>query len=172
MTMKDQKITDPIAEAQRQWEVHGWDDAAPGMAVVTSITRVEQLFLRNIDAALKSYDLSFSRFEFLRLLAFTRSGSLPLSKASARLQVHPTTVTSTVDRLEDQGFVQRVPHPTDRRTTLVELLPEGRSVVEEATATLNEVVFCELGLDQEDLAQLLDLLSRLRAVQGDDAASC
>ena len=28
---------DPIREARRQWVGHGWDEAAPGMAMVTSV---------------------------------------------------------------------------------------------------------------------------------------
>ena len=47
--------------------------------------------------------------------------------------IHPTSVTNIVDRLEAQGFVRRVAHPTDRRTTLAEITDEGRAVVEEAT---------------------------------------
>jgi DNA-binding MarR family transcriptional regulator len=167
MTIPNTRLSDPIAEARRQWVEHGWADASTGMAIVTSITRAEQLFLKTIDAELRPFDLSFSRYEFLRLLAFTRQGALPLSKASARLQVHPTTVTSTVDRLEDQGFVQRVPHPTDRRTTLVEILPEGRRVVDAATSTLNAAVFASLGLSESEASSLLELLTRLRAAHGD-----
>ena len=29
--------SDPIAEAHRQWQEHGWADAADGMAAVTAI---------------------------------------------------------------------------------------------------------------------------------------
>jgi len=34
---------DPIEEAHRQWVAHGWGAAADGMAMVTSLTRVQQL---------------------------------------------------------------------------------------------------------------------------------
>ena len=39
--------------------------------------------------------------------------------------IHPTSVTNIVDRLEGQGLVRRVDHPTDRRTTLCEIT-DGR----------------------------------------------
>jgi len=35
---------DPIEEAHRQWVDHGWNEAADGMAAVTSVVRAEQLF--------------------------------------------------------------------------------------------------------------------------------
>jgi hypothetical protein len=39
-------------------------------------------------------------------------------------------------RLAANGLVQRVPHPTDGRTTLVQITGFGRSTVEDATVTL------------------------------------
>src|ERR1700740_3390823 len=121
---------DPIEEARRQWAEHGWDDAADGMAAVTSVMRAEQVFLARVDEALRPFQLTFARYEALMLLSFSRLGSLPLSKVGQRLQVHPTSVTNTIDRLEAQGFVQRVPHATDRRTTLAEITAAGRRVAE------------------------------------------
>ena len=94
--------------------------------------------LARVETALRPYDLSFSRFELLRLLAFSRSGALPITTASDRLQVHVTSVTHAIRRLEANGLVQRVPHPTDGRTTLVQITDLGRSTVEDATVTLNE----------------------------------
>ena len=57
------------------------------------------------------------------------------------LQVHVTSVTHAIRRLEADGLVQRVPHPTDGRTTLVQITDLGRSTVEDASVTLNEQVF-------------------------------
>ena len=67
---------DPIAEARRQWEAHGWPDQAPAMALVTSIMRLQQVFLTRADAILRSYDLTFARYEVLMLLSFARQGAL------------------------------------------------------------------------------------------------
>src|SRR5260370_8297628 len=82
---------DPIGEARRQWTAHGWADAAPGMAVVTSIMRVHQLLLARVDAVLRPFDISFARYEVLMLLSFTRRGALPLGKIGNPLHVpaHP-----------------------------------------------------------------------------------
>lgn len=159
---------DPIAEARRQWLEHGWADAADGMAAVTSIVRAQQLFMARIEAALRPFALSFARFEFLTLLGFTRGGALPMSSASARLQVHPTSVTNTVDRLERDGLVRRTAHPTDGRATLVVLEPSGRELAERAQLALN-AIFADVGMDERDVTELVRILARFRRTAGDFA---
>jgi len=98
---------DPLAEAKRQWLAHGWGHAADGMSLVTSVMRAQQLLLARVDAALRPFALSFARYEVLRLLAFSRTGTLPLSSVVARLQVHATSVSSTADRLVRDGLIAR-----------------------------------------------------------------
>ncbi len=161
---------DPIDEARRQWDAHGWPEAASGMALVTSVVRAQQIFLARIEAVLRPFGLTFARYELLMLLAFTRSGSMPLSRAGARLQVHPASVTNAVDRLEAQGLIRRLPHGTDRRTTLAEILPAGRELAAEATASLNRGVFERPGLDPAETEQVVALLGNLRRSWGDFAA--
>jgi DNA-binding MarR family transcriptional regulator len=158
---------DPIAEARRQWAAHGWEQAALGMAAVTSVMRAQQILLARIDAVLRELDLTFARYEVLMLLHFSRAGALPLSVVGKRLQVHPASVTSAVDRLEAQDLVRREPHPTDRRTTLARLTDAGRTRAEEATARLNATVFADLGLPAEQQEVLVDALRQLREGEGD-----
>ena len=124
----------------------GGADVSQGMVAVTSVMRAHQILLGRVETALRPYDLSFSRYELLRLLAFSRTGALPITKASDRLQVHVTSVTHAIRRLEADGLVARVPHPTDGRTTLVQITDLGRSTVEDATVTLNEQVFADIGM--------------------------
>lgn len=159
---------DPIAEAKRQWIAHDWTDAANGMAAVASVMRAQQLMLARVDQALKPFALTFARFELLRLLAFTREGRMPLASAISRLQVHPTSVTNTVDRLASGGLVVREPHPEDGRAALIVLTDDGRDVVERATLALN-AVFAEPGLSDDDTADLVRVLARFRKAAGDFA---
>jgi DNA-binding MarR family transcriptional regulator len=159
--------SDPIEEARRQWVAHGWEDAADGMAAVTSIVRAQQIVLQRIDTVLRPLDLTFARYEILTLLSFTKSGSLPMTKMGALLQVHPTSVTSAVDRLESQGFVERVPHPTDRRAVLASITEDGRQRVLAATSALNGQVFEQLGISEHQIGQLRTVLKALRANAGD-----
>lgn len=158
---------DPIAQARANWESAGWGDVAQGMVAVTSVMRAHQILLARVETALRPYDLSFSRFELLRLLAFSRSGALPITKASDRLQVHVTSVTHAIRRLEANGLVQRLPHPTDGRTTLVRITDLGRSTVEDASVTLNEQVFADIGMDAGESEALVSSIETLRRNAGD-----
>jgi len=159
--------SDPIDEARRQWVSHDWAEAADGMAAVTSIVRVQQIMMQRIDAVLRPLDLTFARYEILTLLSFTKHGSLPMTRMGALLQVHPTSVTSAVDRLEAQGFVERLPHPTDRRAVLASITDSGRKQAATATISLNTEVFEQVGISQEQVTELLGILRTIRTNAGD-----
>ena len=158
---------DPIARAHDQWSAQGWAAAADGMAAVTSLMRAQQIVLARVEAALKPFDVSFARYETLMLLRFSRRGSLPMSRISARLQVHQSSVTNAVDRLEGAGLVTRSPHPSDRRATIVTLTTAGRELTDKATETINRDVFADLGLNAADARELTRILTTLRRTAGD-----
>ncbi len=164
-TSPDQR--DPIAAARANWERAGWGGVADGMVAVTSVMRAHQILLARVEAVLKPFGLSFARFELLRLLAFSRTGALPIAKASDRLQVHVTSVTHAIRRLEAAGLVTRSPHPTDGRTTLVSITDRGRSTVEAATGALNEQVFADIGMSAAEAQALTASIQTLRRHAGD-----
>src|SRR4051794_41774833 len=91
------------------------------MVMVTSLVRVQQLVMERIDAVLRPLELTFARYEVLRLLSFSSAGAMPMTRLGSLLQVHPTSVTSAVDRLERQGFVERGGQDEDRRVVLAAL---------------------------------------------------
>jgi DNA-binding MarR family transcriptional regulator len=161
---------DPIAEARRQWHAHGWDDAAPGMAAVTSVMRAQQLLLTQIDGLLRPFGLTFARFELLRLLSFAYEQRMTMLRAGHRLQVHPTSLTSLAARLKDDGLVERVVNPDDRRSAILVLLPPGLELVERATKALNAEVFEQVGLEPDDITTLVEILGRFRSGRGDFGA--
>jgi DNA-binding MarR family transcriptional regulator len=158
---------DPIAEAARQWSTH-WDAAAvPPMAAVTSIMRVQQILLARLNETLAPHGLTFSRYEALMLLFYSRTGSLPLGKIGVRLQVHQTSVTQLIDGLERAGLVERSPHPTDRRATLASITARGRDAARVATEDLNEARFGTDPLERSELEALIATLERFRRAAGD-----
>lgn len=156
---------DPIEEAARQWG-RRWP-AVDQMRAVTNLMRVQQLVLAQLDEVLRPHGLTFARYEALVLLTFSRAGALPLGKMGDRLQVHPTSITSIIDRLEAAGLVVRRAHPTDGRTTLAEITPEGRAIVELATHDLVDAEFGLGPLDRGDLVAVSRLLTPLRRAAGD-----
>ena len=156
---------DPIARADELWKQR-WGNV-PSMAAITSIMRAHQILLAEVDAVVKPYGLTFARYEALVLLTFARSGRLPMRTMGERLQLHPTSVTNIVDRLQADGLVRRVPHPTDRRATLVEITEPGAALREKATASVTAIDFGLVGLAPEQESQLTELLGQVRRAAGD-----
>jgi len=158
-------IGDPIEIAAKNWRAAGWGDAADGMALVTGVVRAQQLLVAGVERRLRPLGLTFARFEVLRLLAFSRRGALPMGVVGQRLQVHPASVTSAVDRLESDGLVTRMRSEHDGRRVLVALTTKGHGVVDAATVALNDL-FANLPLTDGDIATANDLLARLRGAPG------
>jgi len=158
--------TDPIALAESHWADHGWGTSAPGMRLVTTITRVQQLLHQRIDDLLRP-DLTFARYEILMLLTFSRRGALPMSVIGSRLQVHAASVTSAVDRLERDGYVTRERGEGDRRRVLAGITPAGRRRAKAATEILNREVFDDVGLPATTARRVTVDLDRVRAHLGD-----
>jgi DNA-binding MarR family transcriptional regulator len=159
---------DPIARAAQIWEQRF--GPAEAMAAVTSIMRAQQLLLGELDGLLRPHGLTFARYEALILLTFSRRGALPLRVIGERLMVHPTSVTNTIDRLEEQAMVVRRPNPRDGRGTLAEITPRGREAAEAATADLMAARFGMGGFEAGELGQLFALLRGLRLAAGDFVA--
>lgn len=137
------------------------------MRAVTSVMRAQQVLLADLDAALRPFGLTFSRYEALVLLTFARDGALSLSTIGERLQVHATSVTNVIDRLEGARLVVRRPNPHDGRGVLATITDDGRSVAQKATAVLNERAFGLHSLDRTDLQTLFGVLRKLRVDAGD-----
>jgi DNA-binding MarR family transcriptional regulator len=156
---------DPIARAAETWEGRFGDSKA--MAAVTAIMRVQQILLAQLDGLLRPHGLTFARYEALVLLSFSRDGALPMRIIGERLMVHPTSVTNTIDRLEQQELVVRKPNPRDGRGTLAEITPAGRDVMRRATDDLMAAKFGMGDYSHEQLEDVFGLLRGLRVNAGD-----
>jgi DNA-binding MarR family transcriptional regulator len=156
---------DEIAEARRQWVAHDLGEPL-AMAAATSVMRAQQIVATAVDRVLRPLGLTFARYEVLMLLRFSREGALPITKVGSRLMVHPTGITKLVDKLEQQGLVERQAHPTDRRATLAKITPAGRALADRATVAVTEVRF-GADLADDELEQLVALVRRMRLAAGD-----
>ncbi len=156
---------DPIQRAAQLWQ----DRIGPSatMAVVTNIMRVQQILQSAVDAALRPHGLTFARYEALVLLVFSRQGSLPMKVMGQRLQLHPTSVTNIVARLQADHLVERSHPPTDRRPTLVTITEAGRQRQKITTVAITDIDFGLVGLDPVQAAQLTALLTQVRRAAGD-----
>lgn len=71
-------------------------------------------------------------------------GGRPIAAIGQQLGLTPSTMTGLVDRLEQQGFVRREAHPSDRRATILQLTRKGEAAfqreVEFYRALVNETL--------------------------------
>lgn len=108
------------------------------------------------------FGTSLARFDYLAQLERHPEG-LRMSALSRYLMVSGGNVTGLTDQLVSDGWVERVPDPTDKRATLLRLTERGRSRFEEMAAVHERWVselFGGFGRDQE--RELFDLLGRFR----------
>lgn len=85
---------------------------------------------RHIEYALRDrlkteFDTTLPRFDVMAVL-FRSDEGMTMTQLSDHLVVSNGNVTGIVDRLEQEGFVERITDENDRRTTLVTMTEEGR----------------------------------------------
>ena len=81
-------------------------------------------------------------------------------------------VTRVIDRLEQSGYVRRVPDPTDRRRVIVELVPARTAGIEAAIARVGDKSASEIGQYSEaELAVIDDFLTRMAAIRHEEATA-
>ncbi len=102
--------------------------------------------------------------QFAVLNHFVRlGGDRSPAQLAAAFQVTKQTMTSTLGRLEREGFVAIAPDPRDGRAKRVSITPEGAAMRELCIAALDPIL-AELDtlIDRQDLEALLPRLERLR----------
>lgn len=79
----------------------------------------------------KSCGLSMPQFSILMQLH--RRGAFGMSEVSERFEITAAAASQLVDKLVQNGFVQREEDPKDRRAKLLNLSDKGRSFIERGT---------------------------------------
>lgn len=92
------------------------------------VTRTMEAEIR--EALRREHDTTLPRFDVMAALSRTESG-LKMSELSGQLRVSNGNVTGIVDRLVQDGSVERLAVPGDRRAMQVRLTPSGRAAFEE-----------------------------------------
>ncbi|MEU6610764.1 MarR family transcriptional regulator [Streptomyces shenzhenensis] len=112
---------------------------------------------------LERRDLGVTPAQSRLLRTLAHYGSPPrMADLAARLEVVPRAVTTLVDALETSGKVRRVPDPTNRRVTRIELTDDGRAALAElrdARRAAAAEILAPLSAEQRELlGGLLDTL--------------
>ena len=65
-------------------------------------------------------------------------GPMPMSELASRISLSRAAVTSLIDRLEAEGWVQRQPDEHDRRRTVLRLLPRAAEQFDDVSEDYRE----------------------------------
>jgi DNA-binding MarR family transcriptional regulator len=96
-----------------------------------------------------------------KILFQLREGPVTLGQLAEANGIDAPYATLIVDKLESHGFVERRPHPDDKRRKLVALTPAGRRAIATADAILLRPPAAIGSLSANELEQLTGLLTRL-----------
>lgn len=83
----------------------------------------------------REHGLSFDSYDVLLRLARASGGALRMTDLADRVMVPRSTLTRRVDRLVEQGLVERERPTADARTMLTRLTRQGRRVLARAART-------------------------------------
>lgn len=148
------------------FSIRAWESQRPGLdfepaAVIGRIRRASSLIEERISALIAQYGIR-NPGDFDTLAVLRREGApfeMSPKELAGRLLVTSAGLSGRLDRLELAGWVQRSPHPDDRRSTIVSLTDDGISLVDDVYERILALYDDALGLVEtprrEDLADLL-----------------
>jgi MarR family transcriptional regulator for hemolysin len=112
----------------------------------------------------KARGLGLSRSQWSVLAHLARHEGINQSALAEILEIEPITLVRLIDKLEAAGWVERRPHPTDRRVKLPFLTPKAHPILEEmwarGAATREEAM---AGLSPEKREELIETLLKIKA---------
>lgn len=111
------------------------------------------------------FDQNVSLTQIAALATLRKCGALTPGKLAAREGVQPPSMTRVIAALEGMGYVQRTPHPTDGRQSIVALTEAGTSFIQ-ATISVREAwldrKLADLSDDERDvLARAAEIIDRM-----------
>ena len=132
-------------------------------AIVDRIGGINRRIKRAMEATLAEYYLTHADWQVLCSLRLR----LPDHRSSpgelaVDLELSSGAMTSRLDRLEQLGYIRRLPAPGDRRAVVVELTTEGRDAWDRAASLQGRrEAFFASALTHEEQVQLNGLLRKL-----------
>jgi MarR family transcriptional regulator, transcriptional regulator for hemolysin len=141
----------------------GLDPAALQPNIGAMVHDVARLIRRRFEPRARQMGLALTRHQASTLLCIARAEGLSQAAAALQLDIEPIALVRLLDRLHEEGLVDRRPHPTDRRVRTLWLTPLGWGVVERVLKINAEVreEACA-GLGQEAREALMAALAHIK----------
>ena len=124
------------------------------------LLRIQHKVQRRETAHLAEYNLTLPQFDALAQLQ--REQGITQQTLADRLLVTKGNVCGLMDRLVEQGLVERCSDPEDRRAHKINLTPKGKALIDNVLPVQRNLLVSQFAqLDSVKQKQLLDLLSEL-----------
>jgi len=148
------KGTDPAAPRPTLGEI-GINQFAPYL-----MNRIAARWNSNMAEALKALDMTTTQMRALAILSL--SSSVTINELSVYTVIEQSTMSRTLDALEEQGMVRRQPRPEDMRIRDVSITEKGRVAFERVWPTMYEL-FQQLfdGVEEEEYRAFIATLHRI-----------
>lgn len=138
-------------------------DEARLLDLVEAFTELGPAWMRWVHASLPDDSVSHVRLRVLNALEC--NGELAMKQIAEVLEITPRRVTDLVDALEADGLIERYAHPTDGRSTVVEITEAGFELQRQGWELLNTKVAVAFGdLSVEDQKRLLGISRELTQI--------
>ncbi|MCX6020219.1 MAG: MarR family transcriptional regulator [Chloroflexi bacterium] len=139
--------------------------------VVAALDRFVASVMAQTMTTLLELNITFPQLRTLRVIE--RRGRTSGRQLAHVLQISPASVVPLCDRLEEQGYVERVRDTDDRRIWWLQLTPAGAGVLENRAAPIRSrshpVLTALSPHDRENLAHIFDSLAA--AIAADEQAA-
>lgn len=112
----------------------------------------------------RAQHLSLTQPQSRLLLIISREPGINQASLAGLLEVHPVTVTQSVDRLEKAGWLRRERQETDRRSVSLFVTDQAKPILAELDGIANQTRAATLaGLSVDEQAALEAMLLRIKA---------
>jgi DNA-binding MarR family transcriptional regulator len=155
--------------------IEAWETERPGLdvapvAVIGRIRRAASLIDERIATVITRFGIR-NPGDFDTLATLRREGEpfeLSPKELASRLLLTSAGLSGRLDRLEAAGWVERSPHPDDRRATIVSLTVDGLALVDEVHRHILDEYRAALGfITDPERDQLADSLRAILVNLGD-----
>ena len=112
---------------------------------------------------LKHGQMPRSCYHVLKVLK--KHGELPMSEIGRRVHISKSNMTSLIDRLVEDGLVERSPDKNDRRVINIAITPKGNGFMENWRKHSSDEIKNNLSaLDNEDLERLYESVENIKDI--------
>jgi DNA-binding MarR family transcriptional regulator len=139
-------------------------EAGDDRALIDAFERLGPAYMRWVRSQLRP-EASGVTVARLRILGMLRGfGPKPMGFFAKEAGIAPRTLTTLIDGLEREGLARRLPHPDDRRATLIEITADGERALRACLKPHRDAVTALFrGLPDADRVALARLIPRLVA---------